>query len=380
MSRRIFQSITLALLASLVLLEPVSANEGQFHKNSKTGPMSSEELKTVAGFDNSLRLKNGDINILSEKVRYLSKIGRRQEALTVLEGAILKKPTEAKLYKLKADIHEDLKNPQSMLNDLNKAIELDPQNGEYYGERARVYFVLDSFDIIGSSGDTNFENKALADIQKGLSLSPGCAKLYGLKGRYLLEKGKTKEALVLVNKAIALDKNETQYYLTRCLIYSSQDNWQKAKEDADNLIRLAPRRPDNYFKRAKILERLNKPKEALADLDQSLKLREDNTEARAERIQLNMRSKSYKEVIADCDYVISRSPKDEEVLKMRGDAFMNMGNWEQAAADYSKAINLSPNLPTYYLARAEAYRRGGKTKLSAIDLERAARLKAEKPH
>lgn len=362
---------------------------GRTAKGDKSGPGGALG-DSLAFVERKLKVNPYDVDALGQKARLLMNMHRPKEALAVIDIAIKREPTLAKLYKLRAEINEDLKNPTAMLSDLNKAIDLDPRNGELYADRARVYFVLDGFGL--ESGDSgggsgpggsnklwSYEERGLADLDKALKLSPKSAKINFFRSTWCLTKDKPKEALQYINRAIALDGSQPEFYKSRSRIHNSIGDFNLALLDATRVTELQPRRQDSWLCRGRILERIGRMEQALADYSKALSMDKNYDEARVSRAALALKAKKYNLAIEDYTYIISRSSGDDEALKRRGDAWLASGNSEKAIADYSAAIKLSPNLAAYRSARAGAYKLVGKAELANADQLMANRLKAQSP-
>ena len=110
-------------------------------------------------------------------------------------------------------------NYQQSLNDLSKAIELNPKDAWiFYSARGISYYL---------SGDYQ---RAINDFNKAIELSPEDADAYGLRGIAYARLGNNQEAIKDSNKVIELNPNDTGNYYNVACMYSVLNMPDKACE------------------------------------------------------------------------------------------------------------------------------------------------------
>jgi tetratricopeptide (TPR) repeat protein len=125
----------------------------------------------------------------------LQKLGRWEEAMDGWNGLILRLGDVADFYSERGVCKFNL-GFKSALDDFNKAIELDPNNGYRYASRAYVY------DKIGRI------KEAIADYEKAIELDPEDAISLNNLGITEQKRGKTMKASDLFAEADALLKED----------------------------------------------------------------------------------------------------------------------------------------------------------------------------
>lgn len=128
------------------------------------------------------------------------------------------------------------------------------------------------------------------------------------RGQALVRSGKTEEARVEFDQAIALDPYNAQALYSRGLLRQSELQHQLAIDDFTAASGLTPQRAEPLLARAVSYLALDKTKEAAADLDEA----------------------------AQAD------PQNAEIWTNRGLAYERLGDKAKAAGSYSRAINLRP--------------------------------------
>jgi lipoprotein NlpI len=90
-----------------------------------------------------------------------------------------------------------------------------------------------------------------------------------------LKKGKTDDALILANKAIAADAKNAQAYYLRGAAHDQQRKFKEAVEDFSKTIELNPKAAEAYDRRGSAHFKLGHIKEAIDDFDKFVALRPD---------------------------------------------------------------------------------------------------------
>jgi len=140
----------------------------------------------------------------------------------------------------KADIEESKKHCNSAMtyytdkeydkaiDELSKAIELNPRNVEAYYGRGRNY---------SAKGDYN---KAAADFTQAIKLDPKKAESYNSRGVALYKKGDYAKSISDHTESIKLSPQKGPYYFNRAQAYEKQGNYKSAIEDMETYLKLTP--------------------------------------------------------------------------------------------------------------------------------------------
>ncbi len=122
-----------------------------------------------------------------------------------------------------------------------RALEIDPDNAEALTSDAGTY----THDLIygWTNADTDYGAKILGQAERAIVLDPGNAWAYQQKGGYLNLLHRWDEALGVVDAGLAVNSNFAPLYSTRSTIEISLGNFEQAKSDILQAIRLSPRDP-----------------------------------------------------------------------------------------------------------------------------------------
>ena len=118
-------------------------------------------------------------------------------------------PITSKDYLQKGNVEMDKKNYKEALENLNKAIELDEENGEAYAYRGMTKYHLKDLD------------GAMEDYNHALKLIPDYGEVYDLRGIVKGEKGDSLGACEDWNKAFDLGFNKASELIEK---YCNEEN------------------------------------------------------------------------------------------------------------------------------------------------------------
>jgi tetratricopeptide (TPR) repeat protein len=123
------------------------------------------------------------------------------------------------------------------LGDLDRAIHLNPGDGQAHYGRGFVY---------SAQGD---QARAIADFDNAIRLEPQNAAFYNARGNARLELGDFARAIADYEQAIRLDPQYARPRYNRGLTYTRQGDYVRAIADYDEAIRLNPQFVEAYNNR-----------------------------------------------------------------------------------------------------------------------------------
>ena len=214
-SRPVLYGITGALVVGMAF---ITINQNKIWKNSET-------LWThVLKYHKNTTLPYGN------RGNYLRDIGRKKDALADYTASLNLDGNNAKAFNSRARLYFDMAQDQNdlrlALQDYNKAIELDPTNGEYLINRGATYARLGNLP------------KSLEDLNLGLQYKP----------------------------------DHVTGYLNRSIIYNSQGRIQDALNDINTYLKYKPYNSDLWYEKARALRGLNRASEAIDAYSTAIKI------------------------------------------------------------------------------------------------------------
>jgi tetratricopeptide (TPR) repeat protein len=106
----------------------------------------------------------------------------------------------------RAKAFNDLRRYEEALQDLNRALELDPNNTQALGLRGNTYLTMKRYE------------QALRDLNRALQLDPNNAQTLGLRGDTYRKMKRYEQALQDFTRGLQLDPNNTTVLARRKLL------------------------------------------------------------------------------------------------------------------------------------------------------------------
>ncbi|KAB2903497.1 MAG: tetratricopeptide repeat protein [Anaerolineae bacterium] len=248
-------------------------------------------------------------------------------------AAIKADETHAAAYNGRAAAYNAVRQHQKALDDVNKAIELNPEVPKYYRNRS-----------LALSGLRRHE-EALADDQKGLELEPSSSRVWSSYGMTLLALGRFDEARAAVEKALELRPNEAHYLYQLGVIASQAGNLEAALECYTKALALDPENADIESGRRLVLGRLGRYDEVLAEVDREMKKNPRKGGVYITRSLINFYMERYEDAVKDATMALERGQASQPAAYYnRAIAHWKAGHIDQAKADLLLAISLMPEL------------------------------------
>lgn len=290
--------------------------------------------------------------------------GDPHEARRVLSGYLdtpeLPADQRAEALVLRAGVQSD---EAKALADLDEAIKLSPDNGNY--RLVRAVFLRNRGKL----------DEALTEVDQVLNQTPEDANALILQGEVFRQLSKNDEAVASFEKAIELSPKAPAPHQHLGEIYREQGEFDKALEAFGKVLELQPGEPLTLVHRAEVYLRSGRFDEALADVDAVLE-KQPVVLAHRIRAEVLANMKRLPEAIAEMEKVAAATPNDPELkmqlalyyqvdnkprkaievytevlaqekdnavaLRSRGDAHLAVGDHPAAVADFEAALQALP--------------------------------------
>ncbi|MFA6435420.1 MAG: protein kinase [Elusimicrobiales bacterium] len=277
-------------------------------------------------------LKEGypdDPGVQSAVARYYNEIQQYGLADKAATDAILLDPEDPDSYKARALARISLQDRKGAIEDISRAMEMDPQD-----ESAKILAALvdSKKEVTGLKSLSSLEAMR-KDLGGGLDAS-----------------GAVRTAAVPAAGAPA------------------------GRDGASGSRPPDYARSNIYLKTASTKSRLGDYEEALKYAGLAIERNPANLEAYLERANAQNFLGRYDEAVKDTTFVIGRDPASAQALNMRAWALNRKGMSKDAEADADKAISLNPDFADAWFNRALAYEKQGNYKRMLEDFRQAAFL------
>lgn len=231
------------------------------------------------------------------------------------------------------------------------------------------------------------------------------------KARALAKKKEYELAYEEITKAIGIDPNNPDIYITRGDISDGKGNIGIALDDYDKAVSVAPENVTAYIKRGKANIKMTFRDKALEDFNMALKLAPENGKAYVARGEYYKSGKEYGQAIKDYenalrfedskpaaysaigDVYLEQGENDKafeyfnkaleldshyaEAINNRGICYYNREEYKQAISEFNKAIELEKSISDYFYNRARAFQEIGENQNAIKDFNEAISLNPE---
>lgn len=358
-----------------------------------------------------------------------SKERRRLSEEILRKASKLSAPPTIKkrVYDLLASICNGAKRYDEALAFYDKALAIDPEDGELYLNKARMYHEAKNYEdaikeysnalsakkqvafylktnqykdtVLGLRADANHRAERYTNAEKdytqiidrrtkeamidGLDpfLLPGYE--YRNRGRVYYDAGKYSEAIDDFTNAMKSKLMwDNDIYQHRARAYVKLGKYKEALADYNEFLgrwNAGKYTKDAnpwgvYCERGNVLFALGQYKDAIADYDSELKSEPDNYEALANRGTCYLKLGIYAQAVKDFNNALRLMPNDAVTLTRRGYALMSGNNLPDAMHDFNKALNLDATNEAAYYYRCVANIKLGQRESGITDCRIAAKL------
>jgi tetratricopeptide (TPR) repeat protein len=280
-----------------------------------------------------------------------------------LKTADLPPEQKAEALVLRARVQTD---EAKALSDLDEAIALMPENGNYRLVRAVFLRTRSKLD------------EAMAEVDKVLEQTPDDANALILQGEVFRELGKDDEALESFDRATKLSPQAPGPYQHRGEIYREQGEYDKALEAFNKVLELQPGELLTLVHRAEVYLRSGRFDEALADVDTVLE-KQPLVLAHRIRAEVLANMNRLQEAIEEVEQVSSAAPNDNE-LKMQLALYYQVDNKPRKAVEvYSEILTRDGDHAAARRSRGDAYLAIGDHAAAVADFEESLKHLGDDP-
>ncbi|XP_071844864.1 uncharacterized protein [Apostichopus japonicus] len=249
-------------------------------------------------------------------------------------------------------------------DDLNLAIELEPQMLDAYWHRHLLYLLKDK------------PLKALEDLNIILRINKDHVGAYKSRAEIFKQQGDITMAIVNYTQTIKLTPDDYEAYYKRAEMYEKKDEMLLALEDYKEASRLMPSRTEAIFKRG--LYQFNNNKNwmaAIKDFTEMLLQEPKNAMARTYRGRAFAKQGMYVEAVGDLSAAIHLDPRNSVAFYHRG-CLLRKASPKQALQDLSVSIVLDDSLDNLmaFFHRGILYVEMGKHRDAISDFENVLKL------
>jgi tetratricopeptide (TPR) repeat protein len=223
---------------------------------------------------------------------------------------------------------------------------------------------------------------ALADLSKAIELSPNEPEFYYQRAEAYSASGQMDRALGDYNRVLTLKQEFLPAYIPRAEIELAKGDKSAAIADLEAVDRLAPKQADLRFMLAELYTRMDRLPAAIEQFSLWIQNHPDDSRmpaARAGRcLSSALQNQDLAAAMSDCNSALRSADKKDwnysDLFVDRGLVHLRQGNYDKAIADFNDAFKMTPKNARALYARAVAESRKNAKKDSASDVEAARQI------
>lgn len=241
----------------------------QFNAHMRLAESAREPSEKIRHYENALSVWRKGMPLSSKANAYCGiaigyrKKGDADTALRMANIAIKIYDKSPIFYNERALIYHDLKLYDFALQDIDKALTIDPNFTPAFYSRGMIYYEQKKYE------------KALTDLTQVTDVEPEFFPAYRIRAKIYIAMGEDKKAIADLTKVIKKTKGSADAYLERGTAYGNTDDYKRAISDLNKAINLDPKKAEAYLYRGIFYLVQGKYSFATANFDYMLKLNPD---------------------------------------------------------------------------------------------------------
>jgi tetratricopeptide (TPR) repeat protein/predicted aspartyl protease len=223
---------------------------------------------------------------------------------------------------------------------------------------------------------------ALANLSKAIQLSPNEPDYYYQRANAYWASGQADLALTDYDHVLMLKQDFLPAYIPRAEIKLAKNDTPAAIADLEAVDRLAPKQADLRFMLAELYERMDRLPAAIEQFSLWIQNHPDDSRMLAAKsgrcLSSALQNQDLPTALSDCNAAMRRADKKDEnnsyLFVARGLVRLRQGDYDKAMADFNDALKIMPKNERALYVRAVAESRKNKKKESEGDLEAAKQI------
>jgi tetratricopeptide (TPR) repeat protein len=260
--------------------------------------------------------------------------GTAEERRTIEEISydIFRYPNNIPLYFERANAYIDLERYSDALSDITMILTLEP-SAEHFAERSKVYYdAFYSHNMINDPNRALLLQHAMQDINRAIELNPNVGDFYRRRGEYCMELDDFGQGIEDTTSAIKLDPQNSEAYALRGCCYLMIDQFQKCLKDTSAALALGSTVSRVFYWRSMAYANLEEIEQALHEINHAIVMGPDSSDYYRVRSILYNQTGNYREALNDLTEYF------KGVREPSGNDYKGMGSIYQGLANQEKDI------------------------------------------
>ncbi len=278
--------------------------------------------------------------LMLSKVYYLA--GSTQEARALIDELLKKEPANKDALYLLAAVQVRERDLASAINTYDRLIRSAPSDSGAVFRKGLLYLELGRYDEALAASET---------IIKGF---PNRSEGYELKGRVFYHKKQFKDAIIVLQKAVAIRPSAATYYLIG-LCHFNNGELEQATSQLQRALDLNPAHGQARMLASLVYMKKNKADDAIAEIRKVLATDPQNAAAHSILGSAFLAKGMSTEGIAELNRALELDPELVDARFKKGIFELSRGKTGEAEAELSAAVRINPELLNSRIILASSY-------------------------
>ncbi len=282
--------------------------------------------------------------------------GNYRDAVNQLSKAVELQPDMEKAYLARALAYENMDMLLEAAEDYDRAATFLDKKPEVFYNAGRLYYELGEYE------------KSLERLDKAIALKRNFVQPYQVKTRVLMAQGKYADALRECDLALTLKETSGNYYY-HGLVQEKLKNLELAEQDFINAVTKNRKNVDAMRALADVRIQLSKTDFAIQNINNAIQIQPENKENYVIRSRAYVKKLDYPKAIDDISKVILMDPDDADMYFHRGVLYQDFTQHSNAINDFTKVLMMEPKNAEALYKRAWSYEQVQKYQEATGDYE-----------
>jgi superkiller protein 3 len=323
---------------------------------AKSGDFDAAEKKYAQAYEASK-----DFDTLAEYVRFLAQNGRAAKAVDAAKAYYDANLTDTKGYGLYADALLAAEDGAKALEVADQLIELDADDAAGHEKKGRAMILLG-------------KDEGLDELRKAVHLDPRNAAYNISLGKALFGLGKVDEAALAFRSAVKEEPESSEAHVYLGMALRGQSEWDEAKTHLEKAIDLDPTNGRAYFELGVIAGAQNKAEESEQALAKAVKLSPNESLFWYAYGEVFRSTDRLDEAISAYRKAVELDPPYPKALQKLGLLLVERKEYDEAEVVLTQAIRRDKSVPINYLNLGVVYAAKKKNQLAIDNFESFLKL------